>query len=566
MAGWANSRNPGADETPFCAAREAASKSVRRAELVVAAGGSRRRGLYLTNPLKYSNLRFHMRNSFLLLVFGWFLALDLPAQPTNQTSRTMSLLECIQLAVEHNLDVQILRYAPEISRYNLAGAYGVYDPVFDFRGSQSFNSSPGGFNPAISLQAPPTETYQEAFSAGFTGRTPTGLTYDLGADLIRSSGTFGRLDTNNTFIIENRGFQYRTDAGINLRQSLLRDFWIDSARMTIAVNKKNLKISEATLLWQIMNTVVNVEQAYYDLIFTIENVRVQEKAKELADRLLAENKKRVEVGAMAPLDEKQAESQAAVSHADVLGARRSLDAQQNLLKSLITDDYLSWHNVYIEPSERLVPTPESFNLAESWQRGLAQRPDLLQLKLDLERRDIILKYSHNQLFPVLDLVGSYGRNGLGPTLEPSLDNIRRGDNPHWSYGAILNIPLSNRSARYQHRASKAEKQQALLRLKKLEQDVIIQIDDSIKLSVSDLERVDATRQARQYSEAALDAEQKRLESGKSTSFIVLQLQRDLTAARSAEIRALADYKKAISRVALSEGSTLERNRVDVDIR
>src|SRR6185503_1932150 len=176
-------------------------------------------GLYLTNPLKYSNLRFHMRKSLLLLVCLWFVALDLRGQVTNQTTRSMTLMECIQLAVEHNLDVQIQRYTPEISRLNLSGAYGAYDPLFDLRASQSFNSSPGGFNPAISLQAPATETYQESFSAGISGRTPIGLTYDLGADLIRSSGTFGRLDTNNTFLIENRGFQYRADAGINLRQS-----------------------------------------------------------------------------------------------------------------------------------------------------------------------------------------------------------------------------------------------------------------------------------------------------------------------------------------------------------
>jgi outer membrane protein TolC len=220
----------------------------------------------------------------------------------------------------------------------------------------------------------------------------------------------------------------------------------------------------------------------------------------------------------------------------------------------------------IEPSQKLLPEPQQYNLQESWKKGLAMRPDLLQLRVDLERRDIMLRYQRNQLYPQLDLVGSYGRSGLATTLSPSLADINDERLPAYSYGAVLSFPLGNRTASNTARATKAAKEQAVLQYKKLEQNVLVQIDDSVKLAQSDFERVDATREARIYAEAALDAEQKKLENGKSTSFLVLQAQRDLTASRSAEIRALADYNKALSQLALNEGTTLERNKLSVVIK
>jgi outer membrane protein TolC len=130
----------------------------------------------------------------------------------------------------------------------------------------------------------------------------------------------------------------------------------------------------------------------------------------------------------------------------------------------------------------------------------------------------------------------------------------------------LSIPLGNRAARQNYNLSKAQKEQAKLLLKKKEQDIMVEIDNAVKVAQTNFERVEATRQARLYAEAALEAEQKLLENGKSTSFFVLQLQRDLTARRSDEIRSLADYNNALAQLALVEGSVLERNRLTLDFK
>src|SRR5438105_2112774 len=516
------------------------------------------------------------------------------AQTNAPEIRQLSLEDCIETAVRHNLDVQIKRYNPEIARFNLGAAYGSYDPVFSASGGHDYNQSPGGVDP----QGRPfggTETDDNRFSTGLQGLLPWGLTYNLGGSMTDTYGTRPStgVDTNSITVVTNtftdinnttNTFSFRTTsfgviqtrtpfeniAGsvgvLSLRQPLLKNFWIDNTRLQIYLDRKNLRISELDLRNQVISTVTAVEQAYYDLMFSQENIKVQQKALELAERLVAENKKRVEVGALAPLDEKQAESQAAANRADLLAAIGTEDTQERVLKSLLSDDYSKWKDVAIRPTAVLVAVPEQFNLQESWEKGLHMRPDLLQAELNLEKQGYVIRFQKNQLFPQLDLVGDYGYNASSSRLSDALDQLRNQDNPFWSVGAQMSIPLGNRSARGAYRVAKATRNQLGLQLKQLEQNILIQIENAIATARTSFQRVDATREARIYAEAALDAEQKKLESGKSTSFEVLRLQRDLTTARSTEIRALADYNIALAQIALNEGTTLDRRHVTIEVK
>jgi len=251
----------------------------------------------------------------------------------------------------------------------------------------------------------------------------------------------------------------------------------------------------------------------------------------------------------------------------LLAAEGAEDTQQRLLKNLLSDDYSQWMDVYIQPAEALIAIPEQFDLQESWRRGLTQRPDVLQQKIALEKQGYIIKFQKNQLFPQLDIVGSAGLNASSrEDLDDALNQIRGRDNPFWSVGGQLSIPLGNRSARYSYRSAKVTRQQIELQLKQLEQQVLIRIENAIAVARTAFQRANATREARTFAEAALEAEQKKLESGKSTSFEVLRLQRDLTTARSGEIRALADYNAALAQIALNEGTTLERRKVKLELQ
>ena len=315
-----------------------------------------------------------------------------------------------------------------------------------------------------------------------------------------------------------------------------------------------------------MQTITTLEQAYYDLIYNRENVVVQQKAVELDERLVVENRKKLEVGTLAPLDLQSAEAQAASTRAAVLRASAELGTQERIVKQLITDNYPEWAEAVLEPTGKLTAERQLLSVQDSWSKGLAQRPDFLQAKLDVEKAGIQLKYDRNQLFPELDVFGTFGYNGSGREFSSTLYNIQQTDLPFYTFGGKISFPLTRTTARYSYKADKATMQQMVLTLKKLEEGIMISIDNDIGTLRANFDQVQATRAARIYEESALDAEQKKLESGKSTTYTVLQVQRDLTAARGNEIQALDAYNKSLSQLSLDEGSTLERLGVNLEVK
>jgi outer membrane protein TolC len=491
-------------------------------------------------------------------------ALAAVAAPEVPTTRPMSLQDCIQMALQNNLDLAIERYNPQLSLYGLQGSYGGYDPSFNL-GAQHDQSSSAESLFQGGMLIPGSDNTASSFDTGLRGLTPWGMTYDLsGGGSDRFGKSFG-VDTNGNIVT--KPFESSTaTTGLTITQPLLKNFWIDSTRLSIQVAKITLKKSELALKQQVMTTVATVEQAYFDLIYAREYVVVQEKAVELATRLLNENRKRVEVGALAPLDEKQAESQAASNEANLIAARNSLSIQENTVKQLMSDNFPQWASITIIPSGTLEAQRRIFNLQDSWGKGLTQRPDLLQAKLDLQKAGIQVKYTRNQLYPQLDAFVTYGWNGSGREYSDAFGDWGSGDRPYYSYGGKITFPLGNISARSNHRTSKAQESQAVLFVKRLEQNIMIEIDNAVKQSLASFEAVQATRKASEYAAEALAAGQKKLENGKSTTFEVLQLQRDLTAARGTEIQALAAYNKTLSKLRYYEGGTLEAAGVDLTLR
>ena len=527
-----------------------------------------------------------------VLAAATLVAADQSNQSNAPETRKLSLEECIRTALEHNLEVQVRKYDPELARYTLGGIYGAYDPDFQASVQHSLNQSPGG----VDSQGRPylgRELEGDTYRVGIGGLMPWGLSYSVGMGMTdQTITTPGRTATGEPRVIENTYFDTSTSnnvtllstnypvsipsftdktvsgqlGALTLRQPLLQNFWTDNTRLQIMLDKQNVRISELDLQQLVIDTVTAVESAYFNLIFSQESVTVQQKALELAERLLAENRKRVEVGALAPLDEKQAEAQAAASRANLLEAEGNEDTQQRVLKALLSDDYSKWFRVHVQPVDPMVAVPEKFDIQDSWRRGMTLRPDLQQQRIALEKQGFIVKFQKNQLLPQLDVVGSYGYSASAPQWGDAMQQFGNGDNPFWTVGGQMSIPLGNRTARANYKSAKANQERISLQLKQLQQRIMIFIEDAIASAETAFQRVKATREARSFAAAALEAEQKKLESGKSTSFEVLRLQRDLTTAASSEIRALADYNIALARLAQTEGSTLERRRVNMSFQ
>jgi outer membrane protein len=504
---------------------------------------------------------------------GLFLAAGLPglfAQTNNPAARPLSLTDCFTEALKHNLDVQIEQTAPEISLYNLKGAYSGYDPLFSFSGQHLYNDSGAAIQNGLPVAG--SDYNEQLYSSGFSGGTPWGMTYDLAGNVSRTTGRNIESGINGSGNPVYAYVPFQNSAGqigaLTLTQPLLKNFWIDSTRLSIRINKNRLQYNEQGVRWQIIKSVTDVEKAYYELIYARENVKVQRDALVLAQTQMDQDKQRVKIGSVAERDGtiEQDESQVAQSRANLIAAESTLGTDQRVLKNLITDEYPKWFDADIQPTLTLEAPLQLFDLQDSWSKGMTQRPDLVQTRLDVEQQGIRLKYYRNQLFPEVDLIGTYGYNGSGQQFRDTFNQFSDANRPFYSYGAQLSIPLGNIGPRNQLKSGKMTEKQLLLTLKQLEQNIMVEIDNAVGVARSDYEAVDASRQTRIYAEAALNAEQKKYEVGKSTTFTVLQLQNKLTLARSQEIRDLANYNQALADLAKAEGSTLQRDKIDLDAK
>ena len=487
-------------------------------------------------------------------------ATNAPVDPSKV--RDLSLKDCIQEALAQNFDVQISRYNPIIQQFGVNEAYGGYDPSLNVSGLHSHNNS-AQFTPTIvntngnTIYIPnSTLTDNDQFKTAIAGTSPVGTVYDLFGNIDQSEQTQVGVPVQ-----QSSGGQI----GLDITQPLLKNFWIDNTRLNIEVSKNNLQQSEQSLRMQFINTVASVQIAYYELIYARQNITVQQEALALAQTQLDQDRQRVQVGSLAPLDVQQDEAQVASSRANLIAAQYTLFSDENTLKNLITDSYRKWQGVSLRPTEPLSDALQIFDLQDSWGKGMTKRPDLVQSRLAVEQQGITLKYDRNQLYPELDLNGSYGYNGAGRVYSGTFDMYGQADHPFYSYGASISIPLSNTKARNTLKSDKSTMQQKLLTLKQLEQTIMMEIDNSVKQVATDYEAVQASKQATVYAAAALDAEQKKYNVGKSTTFTVLQLQNTLTTDRGTQIRNIANYDEDIAKLAQNEGTTLDNLNITVQV-
>ena len=360
---------------------------------------------------------------------------------------------------------------------------------------------------------------------------------------------------------------YDSEVRLSMRQHLLKDFWIDEDRQTLQIRRTQLKISQQALRFQIMTTLLAVELAYNDLVDSRDEIQVQEQALALRQEFVKETERRVQVGEVPPLDNAQAQTQLQNTLTALAGARETFAARQNTLLGLLTDDYKKWVDLTLEPTDTLVALPLEADRSRSFLLALSNRPDLAEARLEVEKSGVMVRFRLNQLFPSLDLIGSYG--GLGG--EPysggaSLNDALSARYPEYSYGVVLSLPLSNVRARNEYRASKAGKEISELQLQKAEQEVLLQVSQYINRAGYLFNQVDSTRQARSYAEAALQSEVEKLQNGFTTAFVVLQHQEILTAARTAEIRAMVEYNNALAQLAFAEGTILERHHLKLELK
>ena len=504
--------------------------------------------------ISISNVQYPMSNVQvgMALLLGLLVVSAVAAEPA---SRNLTLADCVGLALENNLDLRIERISRAVAQQDVAVARGGYDPNLTLSAKRTHEETAGSSagTAAGALEVLGSDTDNDAYAASVGGATALGgLNYEVGARVGQSDG-----------VREGNPFDTSTgSASVTLTQPLLKGFKTDSVRYQVAVARKQSAEAAAQLEARIQDVLAQVETAWYGLIEARESIRVQEDAVQLATQLYEDNRRKVQIGALSRLDEKQAESQAAAARAALSSAKRAYAEAQNQLKTLLFADHRSMRDVELAPIGELAAEPVATDAAASGERALEQRPDLRQARQALERQGIATAYQKNQTLPSLDLVGSYGVAASDESSTGDVyDRLEAADEPFWSAGVTLTFPLGNRAAQARYAQSRAGEEKQKLALRQLEEKALVEVADAAAAVRTGYEKVQATREARDYAREALDAEQRKLESGKSTSFVVLQLQRDLTSARNDAIQALMDYNRQLAALALAEGAMLERHDV-----
>lgn len=459
----------------------------------------------------------------------------------------LSLRQSILMALSRNLNIAIERMAPVIDGAELITSEGqALDGAFVLDTRYTENSQPiivdtlSGFDTVAGGQ----RTYTYDF--GVEQPLPWGGAVDISTNS-RNSQAFNSQFQND----------WLSFVGVGLTQPLLDGFGTDVNLGPIRIAQQNLSGSRNGFRFAVERIITQVATAYYELIFTRGDLAAQQEALKLAEQLLADNQARVDIGVMSPLDITQAQSEVATRRENVLLAKRSIRDQENVLKRLILTDVTPWLSRRIFPTtvppRNYKPPKVVENIAES----LANRADLKEARTQVEAAGIQVTINENGLLPTLNLLASLGYQGRERDFYQSYGNIPEGDAPVWFAGVSLEVPFNNRVAEGQLSAAEARQQRAVLQLKNLEQTIVVEVDDAARNARTNAERIAAAKAARVFSFESLRAEQEKLNAGTSTSFVVLELQRDLTRARIRELRSVADLQQSLAELRRVEGRVLD---------
>jgi outer membrane protein len=538
----------------------------------------------------------------------------------------LSLQEAVELALENNMDIVVQRYNPWFADVSIlkasAGGFGGATPGAFFGGSTA-NTPLLNFDPVITTtlsiddrNIPVNNPLTSGTGTGLSGLArltlhsstfntqvvqglQTGTSFFAAWDNTRSSST----SAANLF---NPSVQSTIFAGF--QQQLLNGFGRSVNTRNIRIAKNNRKIADWAFTQQAITTVTNTITAYWELVFARENVKVQQQAVTVSDKLYNDNKKQLEIGTMAPLEVTRAESDVATNRQNLIQAQTLQLQNEQILKNAISKNPLAPNLINVE----IIPTdspqrPEAIeapSFEEAAKEAFLKRPELQEEALNLLNGEIDLKATRNALLPTATLSAQYSSVGLAgnqtqvltSTTSPGLQlvdatgakidafipqtvptttqvvsagfgdamsSLFHNNFPDYQVSLNLQIPIRNRSAQADNQRAILTQRQLEASLQQLKNFALLDVRNTYIALTQDRAQVDAASKARELQQQTFDSEQKKYQLGASTVFLVIQTQRDLIQAQGTELRALANLVEAKANYERAVGRTLEVNRVTI---
>ncbi len=473
-----------------------------------------------------------------------------PPQTAGAPVRELSLDEAIQIALEHNLDLQVAKMNPAIQDYNLASARAAFRPTLTSTFNENHQSQPS----TSILDGVTTSTItsqSQSYNIGVSKRLQW-YGGQMGFTFISSRATTSSLNTT-------RNPNYQGSFRLNYTQPLLANFRIDNQRNSLRTTVIQRQISDVALQGTIENTKASVRAAYWALRQAIERIEIQRLSLELAKQVVADNKVKVEIGTMAPIDQTTAEVQEAQGEQALLNAQVQWTTAELALKRLIasgSDDEI--YRSTLSPTSSPTFELQTVDIPGAIQNALAQRTDIIQQRQNLQVTDLNLDVTKNQTKPQLDLTGSYTLAGSGgPQFNKgvivsdgsyfdALQNILGFDIPTWTLGLQFNYPIGMAAAKAALARSEIQKNQALQNIKVTELQIATEVTNAGQAVGNSYLQLKAAQKSREAAEKNAAAEQTRFEVGMSNPYNVATALNNLTNARLSELQAIINYVNAVA--------------------
>ncbi len=479
----------------------------------------------------------------------------LPQQSTNIVNLTEQ--QAVDRASERNLNIASERITPQTWDFSLAATRANYLPTL-----------------TSSVQhEDATRPTSNAFSGGTQNLSTTqnwtgGLTHNLW----KGGGSYSLSWTNSASSQPGNVAQtcnpcYNSGLVANYTQPLLRDFKIDNNRAQLLTNRISQSIAELNLSATIESILAQTRNAYWELVYSYQAVEAAQRNLDLASKLVADNRSRVEIGTMAPIEVVQAQAEEATRRQQLVNAQATLRNNELALKRLIvggTEDEL-WRATIV-PTDRPTVSEQALDLEAAVRNALGRRTDLAVTKKNLEASDITLKSLHNLTLPNLSLVSSLNLRGQAGTVVARPDPLNPGkfiesplagtywttlrrlsafDFPTWSVQMRFDYPIGTTAQKANYSRQQLLRRQTEASIKTVELQIATEVTSAALNVRNSLEAMQAAAAARELSERRLEAAQSKYDVGMATNFEVVQAQRDLADARNRELREQLNYQRAL---------------------
>ena len=489
---------------------------------------------------------------------------------------SMSLSECLSQALENNLDLAIAKKDPEIAGLNVTFQKAAFDPLLGASaGYSTVTRNSSNTTTVVNPPGAPVTTNQgdktvaETLNANVSQTLNFGMEYGvrlLGSTSPGISGEVFQPSFPLLYSFDNDR-PYTWGYGVNFRLPLLRGFGRQVNEASLLVAQHNLNISDDELKRRAELTIQSTENAYWDLLAAREAEKVAKQALELSQELFELNKKKVEVGTLAPIEITQAEANVASNVEGTIRTKQAVqNAEDNLRRLLAIPENDPLWTKTILPTEKPKSEPTTTDQNEAIQIAYERRPEIVSAKEEIQIAQVNQAAAQNGVKHGLDLQADWARthseaSGLYTYTFPAqppytVDSVNR-TSPDWSVALVYSYPFGNRAAKSNLAVAKLNTEKSEIALESAKQDVRVDVRRSARAVESGYERVVASRKNTELQTKKLDAEQKKFDNGMSTSFEVFTFQTDLRNAQLSLIQALLDYNKALTDLERAKGTLLK---------